>query len=63
MRISRKMVETGGAVWLVLKVNYQRSLGPVWSMSEVGTPPPHSLDKPYRLVAIINNNNNLPSTY
>ena len=55
MRISRKMVETGGAVWLVLKVNYQRSLGPVWSMSEVGTPSPHNTEKPHGLVASTNN--------
>ena len=38
--------------------NKRRSLGPEWSMSEVGTPPPHNLDKPHGLVASINNNSN-----
>ena len=37
--------------------NKQQSLGPDWSMSEVGTPSPHNLDKPHRLVASNNNNN------
>ena len=36
----------------------RRSLGMEWSMSEVGNPPPHNLDKPHGLVASINNNNN-----
>ena len=40
--------------------NKQRGLGLVWSMYEVGTPPPHNLDKPHGLVASINNNNNIP---
>ena len=34
-----------------LRNNNRRSLGLKWSMSEVGTPPPHSLDKPHGLVA------------
>ena len=43
----------------VKSYNKRRILGPEWSMSEVGTPPPHNLEKPQRLVDIINNNNNL----
>ena len=39
--------------------NKQRGLGLVWSMYEVGTPPPHNLDKPHGLVASINNNKNI----
>ena len=31
--------------------NTQQSLGPEWSMSEVGTLPTHNLDKPHGLVA------------
>ena len=38
--------------------NKQRILGPEWSMYEVGTPPPHNLEKPHGLVESINNNNN-----
>ena len=38
--------------------NKRRSLGPEWSMSEVGTPPPHNSDEPHGLVASTNNNNN-----
>ena len=34
--------------------NKRRILGPEWSMSEVGTPSPHNLDKPHRLVDSIN---------
>ena len=41
-----------------LSNNKRRSLGPERSMSEVGTPPPHNLDKPRKLVASNNNNNN-----
>ena len=37
--------------------NKRRILGPEWSMSEVGTPPPHNSDKPHGLVDSINNNN------
>ena len=40
--------------------NKQRSLGLKWSMSEVGTPPPHNSDKPHGLVTSINNNNQRP---
>ena len=29
-----------------------------WSMSKVGTPPPHNSDKPHILMDSINNNNN-----
>ena len=38
--------------------NKQQSLVPEWSMSEVGTPQPHHLDKPHILVDSNNNNNN-----
>ena len=48
----------GGAGSIRVRNNKQRSLGPEWSMSEVGTPPPHNPDKPHRLVTSINNNNN-----
>ena len=41
-----------------LRNNKLQSLGPKWSMSEVGTPPLHNLDKPHVLVASNNNNNN-----
>ena len=37
--------------------NKRRSLGPEWSMSEVGNPPPHNTEKPHRMVAITNNKN------
>ena len=40
-----------------LRKNKQRRLGPEWSMSEVGIPPPHNLGKTHGLVASINNNN------
>ena len=30
-----------------LRKNRRRSLGPEWSMSEVGTPPPHNSEKPH----------------
>ena len=39
--------------------NKRRSLGPEWSMSKVGTPPPYNLDKPHGLMASTNNKNNL----
>ena len=34
-----------------LRNNKRRSLGPEWSLSEVGTPTPHDLDIPHGLVA------------
>ena len=37
--------------------NKRQILGPEWSMSEVGTPPPHNSEKPHGLVESINNNN------
>ena len=33
-----------------LRKNKRRSLGPEWSISEYGTPPPHNSDKPHGLV-------------
>ena len=48
-----------GTGTISVRNNNRRSLGPEWSMSEVGTPLPHNLDKPHGLVASINNNNNL----
>ena len=45
----------GGVGPISVRNNKQRSLGPEWSMSEVGTPPPHNPDKPHRLVDSINN--------
>ena len=49
----------GGAGTISVHNNRRRSLGPECSLSEVGTPPPHNLDKPHRLVtSIINNKNN-----
>ena len=52
----------GGVVSISkLRNNKQQSLGPEWSMSEVGTPPPHNLDKHHGLVESINNNNIPPS--
>ena len=52
------MVEgEGGAGPIRLRNNKRRSLGPEWSMSEVGTPPPHNSDKTHGLGASINNNN------
>ena len=47
----------GGLIFV--HINKRRILGPEWSMSKVGTPPPHNLDKPPRLVESINNNNNV----
>ena len=49
--------EGGAGTISKLRNNKQRSLGPEWSMSKVGNPPPHQLDKPHGLVASINNNN------
>ena len=40
---------------IISRNNKQQRLGPEWSMSEVGTPPPHDLEKPHGLVASINN--------
>ena len=39
-----------------LRNNKRQSLGLEWSVSEVGTPPPHNSDKPHGLVASNNNN-------
>ena len=52
------VVGEGGEVPISVHNNKRWSLGPEWSMSEVGTPPPHNSDTPYILVASINNNNN-----
>ena len=41
----------------VRRVNKCCIIFPEWSMSEVGTPPPHNLYKPHVLVYSINNNN------
>ena len=50
----------GGAVTISkLRNNKRRILVLEWSMSKVGTPPPHNLDKPHGLVASINNNNSI----
>ena len=38
--------------------NKRRIIGPEWSMSEVGTPPPHNLEKTHGMVDSTNNNNN-----
>ena len=35
--------------------NKRQILGPEWSMSKVGNPPPHNSDKPHGLVDSINN--------
>ena len=51
----------GGASPISIHKNKRHSLGPEWSMSEVGTPPPHNSDKPHGMVASINNNNSLSS--
>ena len=52
-------VEEGGEGPIIkIRNNNKRSLGPEWSMSEVGTPPPHDSEKPHVLVYIINKNNN-----
>ena len=56
----RKAGEEGGEVpTSKLCNNKQRGLGPEWSMYEVGTPPPHNSEKPHRMVASINNINNM----
>ena len=49
--------EKGGAEGYIKSNNKQWILGLEWSMSEVGTPPPHNSDKPHGLVDSINNNN------
>ena len=49
-------------VWggiISVRKNKRRILGTEWSMYEVGTPPPNSLDKPHGQVDSINNNNNI----
>ena len=49
----------GGAGPISIRKNKRWILGPEWLMSGVGTPPPHNLEEPHRLVAsIININNN-----
>ena len=48
----------GGEGSISVRNNKRRILGLEWSMSEVGTPPTHNLDKPHGLLASINNNNN-----
>ena len=48
----------GGAGPISIRSNKRRSLVPECPMAKVGTPPPHNPDKPHRLVASINNNNN-----
>ena len=46
----------GGRGGLIsVRNNKRRILGPKWSMSEIGTPPSHNLDKPHKLVYSINN--------
>ena len=45
-----------GEVSINLWNNKRQNLGPEWSMSEVGTLPPHNSEKPHRMVASINNN-------
>ena len=53
---------SGGEVWagpISVRNNKRRFLGSEWSMSEVGTPPPHISEKPNGLVAIINNNRHI----
>ena len=42
--------------------NKRRSLGPEWSMYDVGNPPPHYLDKPQGLAESINSNHNTVQT-
>ena len=42
---------------IIVRKNKQRILRPEWSMSEVGTPPPHNAEKPHGLMDSINNNN------
>ena len=50
--------EKGGAEGWIKSNNKRRILGPEWSMSKVGTPPPHNSEKPHGLVESIKNNNN-----
>ena len=49
-------VEEGGE-GPIIKIcnNNKRSLGPEWSMSEIGAPPLHNLDNTHGLVASNNN--------
>ena len=49
----------GGAASISIRNNKRQILGTDWSMSEVGTPPPHNSDKLHGLVASINNNNKI----
>ena len=57
----RTALGEGGVVPISkLRTNMRRRLGPEWSMSRVGTPPPHNLYKTHGLV-VINNKNNIYS--
>ena len=47
----------GGAGPISVRNNKRHSLGPEWSMSKVGNPPPNNWDKRYTLVSSIINNN------
>ena len=48
-------IEGGKGPISKLRNNKKRRLGLEWSMSEVGTPPPHNSEKLHGLVASINN--------
>ena len=50
--------EVGAGPTSKLRNNRRQSLSLEWSMSLVGTPPSHSLDKPHGLVSSNNNNSN-----
>ena len=50
--------DCGAGPIINLRKNKRRSLGTEWSMSKVGTPPPHNSEKPQGLVGSINNINN-----
>ena len=51
-------VRRGGRSGLIsVRNNKRRILGPEWSMSGVGTTPPHNSEKPHGLVYSTNNNN------
>ena len=61
--VEKNNPETGrGKRWIrraiIKSNNKQRSLGTEWSMSKVGTQPPHNSDKPHVLVASTNNTKN-----
>ena len=49
----------GGAGTISVRNNKRQILGLGWSMSKVGTPPPHNLENPHGMVASTNNNNNI----